>query len=109
MPTYDEHVQWFNQAIINEKVAYIIQFMGNDAGFISVSLNTESEYEINWYVIPIFQNRGIGTSALKVILRCFEKRPLVGYVNIENQASQKSFAKAGFVKREENCCWVKND
>ena len=100
IPSYEEHVHWFETMTSNEGEFYIIQYKGNDIGSISVLFNKSNEYEISWYLTPEYHGLGLGFKSLKRMCDVFLKRPLVGYTDKKNIPSIKSFLRAGFIQAE---------
>lgn len=93
---WDDHTKWFNERIKNtNEPFYIVE--DNNGNFIAqVRIDKKEETTISVSITEQFRGRGL---ARYIISECSEKsgfRNIIAYVKSENQASLKSFIKAGY-------------
>lgn len=74
-------------------------------GFLQLSRNTDSEYEIAYGVSEQFRGRGYGYAILEYaknkIIEMGKNITLIGYVRYDNIASVKCFQYNGFLRCDE--------
>lgn len=101
----DEHREWLQGALSDSnKLIYIISLNHLSVGYIRLNLiktfqSDLMNYEISIGLDPEFQNRNIGSTALKIALILFEKiRPcrIIAQVHKKNINSLKLFENANF-------------
>jgi ribosomal protein S18 acetylase RimI-like enzyme len=76
----------------------IIQFEGNDVGCLEV-IESRTDFDLNkLYVLPRYQNRGIGSYVLQQIISraSATKRPLRLSVLVVNRAARRLYERLGF-------------
>ncbi len=72
---------------------------GETAGWIRVCDEGEKRELDDFFILPRFQNRGIGTAALKKFL-CESEKPVFLYVFTRNTAAVRLYERLGFRVRE---------
>lgn len=74
-------------------------------GFLQLTRNTDSEYEISYGVSEHYRGHGYGYAILeyakKIIVQMERKVSLIGYVRYDNIASIKCFQYNGFLRCDE--------
>ena len=95
-----EHYRWYGAAIKGENtLLYIIE---PKCGVVRLDKKDDSA-EISIYLLPEFQNQGRGTAAIKsATKKAFKNwhiKEVVAYILEGNDASIKSFEKAGYFEQ----------
>jgi len=94
------HETWFGDSLQrNDRELYIVVADGTDAGMVRVDLrNAEGVVSVN--IAPEWRGRGVGTAALRRLVRQTPRRPdlrsLVAEIKASNVASRVAFERAGF-------------
>lgn len=101
--TYDEHVLWYNKAIIDTNYHfYIITYYGYSAGLIRLDALENNEMEISILISPEFQGNNLASIALNKIVQQYCSTVILAHVATKNAASHKLFSRANFAKINEN-------
>jgi RimJ/RimL family protein N-acetyltransferase len=90
MPSWDEHV-----AFVQSKpyqAWYLIEHDGEIAG--STCLTAANE--IGVFLFPAFQGKGLGPSAVTLLMSMHPAKRFVAHINPANQASIEMFERLGF-------------
>ncbi|MFT6359121.1 MAG: UDP-2,4-diacetamido-2,4,6-trideoxy-beta-L-altropyranose hydrolase [Saprospiraceae bacterium] len=99
-----EHKEWFSNKIFSAQCyLYILEFKGIPVGQIRFDL--EEQTVLSYSVASKFRGRGFGTYLLEKGIERIQKdseltQPIIGYVKKENIASNKTFTRLGFKKKE---------
>lgn len=103
-PTYEEHKKWFNDKINSSNSIFEkILFDDQPCGTLRLDYLEYAYWLLSWYILPEFQNRGIGTYVLGLAKELAMGRPIRAFVLQENKRSHNAMRKAAFhVLSEEN-------
>jgi L-amino acid N-acyltransferase YncA len=101
MPTYEEHVQWFNSSLNNTgRKLYIGEIGSTKIGVCRFDHDTKSEVvEVSINMNPKCRGRGYGKRLLASSIRAFQKvykSEFLAKIKPENLASLKIFKSVGF-------------
>ena len=102
---WDVHKKFWSARLKRKNAySYIMQADGKDCGVIRFDQNTmmRGYYEIDIYLAPAFQGKGIGTKILGEVKKIARKKRMKGLTAIvkpDNKRSQKIFEKNGFKLR----------
>jgi hypothetical protein len=112
VPSYDEHAQWFKKTL-QDPLCIFEKVMCEDDPCGVLRLNYQAEYGrylLSWYVLPLFQNRGIGGIILH-LAKSLVTQNIAAFVLSENIASHKALKKAGFrlISEEKNGVWYESN
>jgi len=94
------HETWFGDSLRrDDRELYIVVADGEDAGMVRVDVrNGEGVVSVN--IAPEWRRRGVGTAALRTLVRQTPRRPglarLVAEIRASNVASRAAFERAGF-------------
>jgi RimJ/RimL family protein N-acetyltransferase len=95
-PTYSEHKEWFASKINNTKVIFQKILCDNiPCGVLRLD-DFINHWILSWYILPMFQNKGIGTIALGFAKNLAMKKNIHAFVLKDNIASHKAMVKSGF-------------
>ena len=101
--SYSEHVEWFSNKVRDPNCIYFIaEENGKAMGSLRYDISGGTAI-ISYLVDPSFQGRGMGMILLKKAFSLLRQYPVhvdlvVGYVMLENIASQKSFQRLGYLE-----------
>ncbi len=99
VPSWQEHLNWFNNAISNKNVLlFKIEYKNKPAGMLRLDFNLSEERnaEISILISSIQQRKGIAKKALNIIIKNFPDVSLIADIHPDNIASQKAFISSGF-------------
>lgn len=113
---WEEHVKWFENTIKNKNVHFFILENNDTAiGQIRIAFEKYDEGIISFSISKEFRGFGFGKEILRLIEeelnKINTKCKLIGFVKMDNIASQNSFVINGYteIKRDENSIeYVKN-
>ncbi|MBI4534077.1 MAG: UDP-2,4-diacetamido-2,4,6-trideoxy-beta-L-altropyranose hydrolase [Candidatus Melainabacteria bacterium] len=102
IPTREEHYGWLHAKLSDLNCLFnIIEYAGEPVGVLRLDrMGNRDEYEVSVYVSPDHYRMGLGAAALKLARRLAPEATLVAEVLPGNEASEKLFAGAGYVKRD---------
>jgi UDP-2,4-diacetamido-2,4,6-trideoxy-beta-L-altropyranose hydrolase len=97
-PTYSSHKKWFTKKLDSSfDIFEMILCNNKPCGAVRLDyIPEETSYLLNWYIIPDFQKRRIGTIALNFAKKLPQGKKIKAFVFKDNLASHKAFEKAGF-------------
>jgi len=108
IPSYEAHKLWFQKKIADPLCVFEKILCDNEpCGTVRLDYEPiQNWYVLSWYVLPQFQNRGIGTIAVNLAKHLVDKK-IVAFVFNENLPSHKALKKSGFLLRsqEKNGTW----
>jgi UDP-2,4-diacetamido-2,4,6-trideoxy-beta-L-altropyranose hydrolase len=98
VPSKEEHKVWFeNKFKSNDSVLFIICVDESNAGVIRLDGIDVDEVEISIIVSSEYSRRGVGRSALKIIIDSFAQIKIKAVINVKNIPSIKLFEESGFI------------
>lgn len=104
-PDYDAHVQWLREKIHSRECLHMqIESEGSRCGVICLE-NRNDRNEVSIYLSPEFYNRGIASTALKILRTGLPGLDLHAYINQQNTASVSLFRNSGYRQKDTNW-WV---
>lgn len=102
--SYDDHVKWFKNQLLNRDCFMFIFFSNIDFGQVRIQKISNIDAVISISLDKNFRGKGIGVQMLMMSIELFRKSfPLIiinAYIKIENGASKNIFEKAGFSLKE---------
>ena len=104
-PTPAQHQKWFDSVMANPEIYFYLLKRGEQAcGFVRLDIKTLNikqknihGFEVSIALAPDCYGQGLGHQALLLIQQAYSDQPLLAYIDPQNQASVKAFAKAGFL------------
>ncbi len=106
--TYKEHQEWFlkrHQKILDEPFFMAVDQNNAPLGLVRFEKNSDNSFTVGLNLNPSCRGRGLGSLVLKKAIydlkRKFPQVQVLAYVKADNENSQKTFLKAGFVKKDE--------
>ena len=101
-PTADEHHQWLTRTLADpQRLLLIVEVDGKPAGSVRLDrLNGKVNHARHEVAIAIgveYQNRGIGSAALRLVRVLLPRAILSAVISPDNKASRALFKRAGFV------------
>lgn len=98
-PTWDEHVEWFYQALKNEqRRMWIIKCYGQNCGYIRLDdIGSEME-EVSILISARFRRLGLALSAIKSVVKKSKYSKIIATVHKNNLASKNLFMETGFIR-----------
>lgn len=99
---FDNHILYWNKRLADKNVfSYIIVSGSHDVGLAKLDF-FDGYYEVDIFISPDSQGMGIGTKAIKLLIKLAKKKmikKLVARVKPSNEASKKIFEKCGFKRK----------
>lgn len=98
LPSLDDHTEWFNFTINDNKSIVYIVFDGDvSVGKVRGELVSERKIEISIIISDEFKGRGYAVRAIENFLELAKGYECIACIHKDNVASLKSFEKAGFI------------
>lgn len=99
IPEFDTHKAWMDAKLADRRCIFLIMEAG-DTSCASVRLDwleDQSGFEVSLVVAPSKRGRGYGARALSLARRLVSGEDLLAHVKQANEASMRSFARAGYI------------
>ena len=95
-----EHARWYEQSLSGARRLFVIQSDGEPAGLVRLDPVDAATFEVGIVVDPELRGRGIAKQALEALVPHAlgaGTRSLLARIRVENKASRRLFASAGYV------------
>lgn len=98
---YEKVLKWIHRKIENSIHEYTVIYSDNQkVGYFHFYKNQDDKYEIDdLYILPQFQNKGIGTEVIKMCCSSVSA-PVMLYVFVKNKKAVALYKRLGFKVKE---------
>ena len=96
IPTWDNHLRWLLKQ--DPQRTFIACVQGDAVGCVRFTPDLDRGFEVHIVVAPEHRGQGYGAEMLRCALEILPKDVgrVAGYIRAENEASRRTFTKAGF-------------
>lgn len=97
LPTWEGHQAWFTASLQNiDRRMFIILYDSLPAGFARLDREGDGHFEVSILISPVFQGKGLGVSALKLLRSAEPFAIFRAEILPNNNISHKMFTRAGY-------------